>query len=182
MLIIRRMTEGDVGQATALEADNFSTPWKEGAFLETLRLPYAYYYVAEIGDGAMEGEGPMRSMPAQGKAMREMPMRKNAIRNFTIEEGRRVIGVCGLRNIAGEGEITNVSVDIRYRQKGVAAAMLQRALEDGAELGIEAFTLEVRCGNLPAIRLYEKFGFAGEGVRRGFYENPKEDALIMWKR
>jgi ribosomal-protein-alanine N-acetyltransferase len=60
--------------------------------------------------------------------------------------------------------------------------MLKRVLEDGVKLGIEAFTLEVRRGNLPAVRLYEKFGFAQEGVRRDFYENPREDALIMWKR
>ena len=145
-MLIRRMEERDVRQAAALEAAHFSDPWTENAFLETLRLDYAYYYVAEAGKGC------------------------------------RVIGICGLRDIAGEGEITNVSVDIRYRRKGVAAAMLKRVLEDGVKLGIEAFTLEVRRGNLPAVRLYEKFGFAQEGVRRDFYENPREDALIMWKR
>lgn len=102
---------------------------------------------------------------------------------YVAEEKRgRIIGICGLRNIAGEGEITNVSVDVRYRQRGVAAALLQRVLEEGARLGIGDFTLEVRSGNLPAIHLYEKFGFKGEGVRRDFYANPREDALIMWKR
>ncbi len=156
-MLIRRMEERDVRQAAALEAAHFSDPWTENAFLETLRLDYAHYYVAEA-------EMEEQSVPS--------------------EEGKgcHVIGICGLRDIAGEGEITNVSVDIRYRRKGVAAAMLKRVLEDGAKLGIEAFTLEVRRGNLPAVRLYEKFGFAQEGVRRDFYENPREDALIMWKR
>lgn len=157
MLIVRRMEERDVRQAAALEAANFSDPWTEKAFLETLHLDYAYYYVAE-------------------EEVTEPSLSEKA------EKRRCVAGVCGLRNIAGEGEITNVSVDSRYRRRGVAAAMLKRVLEDGAELGIEAFTLEVRCGNLPAICLYEKFGFVQEGVRRGFYENPREDALIMWKR
>lgn len=157
MLNIRRMEEKDVRQAAALEAANFSDPWTEKAFLETLCLDYAFYYVAEEG---MTGQDV----------------------DVETEKRNSVIGVCGFRNIAGEGEITNVSVDGRYRRRGVAAAMLGRILEDGAGLGIKAFSLEVRCGNLPAIRLYEKFGFQREGVRRGFYANPREDALIMWKR
>ena len=67
--------------------------------------------------------------------------------------------------------------------------MLGYVLEEGRKLGAEAFTLEVRTGNQPAIRLYEKFGFIGEGVRKGFYKaalgrngDDREDALIMWKR
>ncbi len=148
MAVIRRMRETDTGQASELEADNFSDGWTEHDFEETLRLDYAYYYVAE--------------------------------------EGGRLIGICGLRNIAGEGEITNVSVDIRYRQKGVASALLEHTLQEGGKLGIRDFTLEVRISNAPAIRLYEKFGFRGEGVRKGFYEKlqengEREDALIMWK-
>ena len=66
--------------------------------------------------------------------------------------------------------------------------MLGYVLEEGRKLGAEAFTLEVRTGNQPAIRLYEKFGFIGEGVRKGFYKaalgrngDDREDALIMWK-
>lgn len=157
MLNIRRMEERDVRQAAALEAANFPDPWTEKAFLEALRLDYVFYYVAE-------------------EKMEEPP------EPAETGKGNGVVGICGLRNLAGEGEITNVSVDSRYRRMGIAAAMLGRVLADGARLGIEAFTLEVRCGNFPAICLYEKFGFKREGVRRGFYENPKEDALILWKR
>lgn len=161
MLIIREMKAEDAEQAAALEAASFSDPWTAKAFLETLSLDYAYYYVAE--ETAEEGVQAVFAGAAEKKKC-------------------HIIGICGLRNIAGEGEITNVSVDIRYRRKGVAAALLQRVLEKGAKLGIGDFTLEVRNGNLPAIRLYEKFGFKGEGVRRDFYANPREDALIMWKR
>ena len=59
---------------------------------------------------------------------------------------------------------------------------MEALLEQGAEMGITAFTLEVRNGNEPAIRLYESLGFVQEGLRRNFYENPKEDARIYWKR
>lgn len=101
---------------------------------------------------------------------------------YVAEADADIIGICGLRNIAGEGEITNVSVDHRHRREGVAAALLAKALEDGGKMGIEAFTLEVRSGNRPAICLYEKFGFKNAGIRKNFYDNPKEDAVIMWKR
>ena len=60
--------------------------------------------------------------------------------------------------------------------------MLKVLMEEGCKRGINAFTLEVRAGNAPAIHLYEKLGFVQEGIRPGFYERPKEDAIIMWKR
>ena len=60
--------------------------------------------------------------------------------------------------------------------------MMEYMLERAKENGMGACTLEVRVSNRPAIRLYESLGFKGEGVRPGFYDKPKEDALIMWKR
>ena len=54
-------------------------------------------------------------------------------------------------------------------------------MEETKKEGIEAFTLEVRATNMPAIKLYEKLGFTKAGIRKNFYENPKEDAIIMWK-
>ena len=55
-------------------------------------------------------------------------------------------------------------------------------MEEGQKRGISDFTLEVRKSNASAVHVYEKLGFRTEGVRRGYYENPREDALIMWKR
>ncbi len=93
-----------------------------------------------------------------------------------------IVGTIGLRLIAGEGEITNVAVLPAWRGRGIAGQLLREALRIGTEEGTEAFTLEVRASNRPAIALYEHAGFRTEGVRRGFYENPAEDALIMWNR
>ncbi|MGN1170141.1 MAG: GNAT family N-acetyltransferase, partial [Lachnospiraceae bacterium] len=77
---------------------------------------------------------------------------------------------------------TNVAVHPDCRNRGIAGVMLAELLHRGSLMGIEAFTLEVRAGNGSAIRLYEKAGFVTEGIRKGFYDEPKEDALIMWKR
>ena len=94
----------------------------------------------------------------------------------------RIIGECGVRDIFGEGEITNVAVLPPFRGSGVARRMLDTLLRESAEKGMTAFTLEVRAGNRPAIALYQRFGFVTEGIREGFYEEPVEDALIMWRR
>lgn len=93
----------------------------------------------------------------------------------------RIAGYCGLYQVFSEGEITNVAVAFAQRRQGVAETMLTRLLEQGKQMGIESFFLEVRQSNLAARRLYEKLGFSGNGIRKNFYEKPREDAVIMWK-
>lgn len=87
-----------------------------------------------------------------------------------------------LTNIAGEGDITNVAVREQYRGRKIASALMEALLKLGRErYGIKAFTLEVRSQNTAARNLYEKLGFVSKGVRPGFYEKPKDDAVILWK-
>ncbi|MCR5774857.1 MAG: ribosomal protein S18-alanine N-acetyltransferase [Lachnospiraceae bacterium] len=94
----------------------------------------------------------------------------------------RMVACAGVRNMCGDGDITNVLVDREYRRRGIAESLLGYLMDEGRKIGVRAFTLEVRCSNVPAIRLYEKLGFVSEGIRPGFYDGPKEDALIYWKR
>lgn len=91
-------------------------------------------------------------------------------------------GMCGLLDILGEGDISNVAVQEEFRRQGIAERMLSELLKQGRHRNITAFTLEVRASNEAAIRLYEKCGFVCEGRRKNFYQKPKEDALILWKR
>ena len=100
---------------------------------------------------------------------------------FVWEQEGRVWGYCCLRLLAGEGEIQRIAVLPEYRRLGVGRkmmeAMVNHAIRDRAYA-----SLEVRAGNLAARKLYESFGFAAEAVRKGYYHNPPEDALIMWRR
>lgn len=98
------------------------------------------------------------------------------------QSGERIVGCCGLWISFEDADVCNVVVDSGFRRKGIAERMLCFLMEKGKEAGVSNFTLEVRKGNEGAIRLYEKLGFVTEGIRKGFYDNPKEDALIMWKR
>ena len=101
---------------------------------------------------------------------------------YVAEVDGEIVGCCGIRNIAGEGEITNVVVASEYRGRGIGRALMEYMLSEAVFHGIGDCTLEVRVSNASAIRLYESLGFQSEGIRPGFYEKPKEDAMIMWKR
>ena len=123
------------------------------------------------------------SMPWHKESFVEMIENKDALYLVADDEQSGVIGCCGVRSIVGEGDITNVVVHPDFRQKGVAYKMLMQLLLRGEQdFGIKEFTLEVRYSNIGAIHLYEKLGFVSEGIRKNFYEEPVEDALIMWKR
>ena len=121
------------------------------------------------------------SMPWSRDAFLEMITKEDA-EYYVAEKNGRVIGGCGVLMAAGEGNITNVVIDEKERNKGIGTKMLQYLIEDGYKKGLQAFTLEVRVSNAAAIHVYEKLGFFSEGIRPNFYEKPAEDAMIMWKR
>ncbi len=130
---------------------------------------------------ASELESRSFSMPWRAEDFLEM-VKADYAHYFVAKEEGKVIGCCGLRDISGEGEITNVVVDSDCRGRGIGRALMEYMLKEAEKLGIGDCTLEVRVSNQPAISLYESLGFRGEGVRPDFYEKPREDALIMWKR
>ena len=121
------------------------------------------------------------SMPWSAQDFRDLLSRDYCLYVVAEVDGE-VAGCAGLTNSFGEGSIDNVVVAERFRGCGVAQKMLAELLAQGEAKGIEAFTLEVRVSNAPAIHLYEKFGFVSEGIRPKFYERPTEDASIMWRR
>ena len=98
---------------------------------------------------------------------------------LVAEEGGRVAGYIGMYLSLEEGEITNVAVAPKIRRRGIADALLTEIKREAAECGVTSLVLEVRVSNQNAIRLYEKHGFVSCGVRKGFYEQPKEDAFLM---
>ncbi len=123
------------------------------------------------------------SMPWHKESFIEMIENKDALYLVADDGNAGVIGCCGVRSIVGEGDISNVVVHPDFRKKGIAYDMLTQLLSRGEkDFGIKEFTLEVRLSNMSAIHLYEKLGFVSEGIRKNFYEEPVEDALIMWKR
>ncbi|MDU4882781.1 MAG: ribosomal protein S18-alanine N-acetyltransferase [Clostridium celatum] len=93
-----------------------------------------------------------------------------------------VVGFVGVWIIAGEGDITNIAVNPKYRKLGIASKLLINLFEVCKTFNCEDITLEVRASNIPAQNLYKKFDFKEEGLRKGYYQDNNEDAIIMWKR
>lgn len=101
---------------------------------------------------------------------------------LVAEYDGELAGSAGMRVICNEGNIDNVVVKPTLRCKGIADALIGALIKLGDEMGVEAYTLEVRVSNAAAIHVYEKNGFVNEGIRPRFYEKPVEDAMIMWRR
>ncbi len=102
---------------------------------------------------------------------------------FVAEVGPsgRVCGfVCG-RSCGGEAELLKIAVSLEYRRQGIAAQLVAHTLRSLAEQGVSRCFLELRAANLPALALYERFGFRRVGLRKDYYASPLEDAILMEK-
>ena len=93
----------------------------------------------------------------------------------------RLVGYLIVSRYVDAWHVMNVAVEPAYRRRGIARILLERVFEITADDGRRGYTLEVRVSNAEAIRLYERLGFQSRGVRRGYYTDNREDALIMWK-
>lgn len=100
---------------------------------------------------------------------------------LVAKEENEVIGYIGMSIVIDEGYIFNVAVREKYRNKGVATALINELVTYGKKNNFSFITLEVRESNLPAISLYSKFGFIKAGERKNYYSNPKENAILMTK-
>lgn len=90
-----------------------------------------------------------------------------------------VAGYLDLMQVCGEGHIASVAVSPRLRRRGIAAALMRTVMRHAQQNALELLTLEVRASSAPARALYEGFGFRPVGLRRDYYESPREDAVIM---
>lgn len=99
---------------------------------------------------------------------------------LVVRKEGRIAGYCGLLQSFDEADITNVAVAEEARNEGLGFAMISELMRLGKERGVARYTLEVRASNAAAIHLYEKLGFQSVGIRKNFYDQPKEDAVIMW--
>ena len=94
-------------------------------------------------------------------------------------EGNEVLGYGGMHTVLGESYIDNIAVFPQHRGRGAGRAVTAALIEKAKENGGVFITLEVRASNVPAITLYTSLGFENVGVRKRFYTNPEEDAVIM---
>lgn len=92
----------------------------------------------------------------------------------------QVVGYGGMWLILDEAHITNIAVHPVFRGRGIGKQILNGLIRRAAGRGVKQMTLEVRPSNLVACRLYREFGFVKKGVRKRYYQDNNEDAIVMW--
>ncbi len=154
MFYVEPMQQSDVATVAAIERIVFTMPWSSSAFGYELRAnPLSHYLVART-----------RSVPRSAGDQGLDPS---------------IVGYGGFWMMLDEAHVCTLGVHPDWRRHGVGELLLSTMIARAGELNANVVTLEVRVSNLPAQRLYEKYGFSAMGVRKGYYSDNQEDALIM---
>lgn len=106
---------------------------------------------------------------------------RNPLNRFlaAVSEDGKLLGYAGVQTVAGEGSVFNVAVTKTARRHGIGGELVRGIVAKAKEQGAETVYLEVRAGNLAAINLYERAGFVFCGLRKNYYKNPVEHAILM---
>lgn len=111
----------------------------------------------------------------------EHEMEGNAYAHYVVAvQDGEVIGHCGMWIVLDECHITNIAVRKRFRGNGIGEGLLRQAIALCKEMNVRLMTLEVRVTNHTAQNLYRKLGFQDGGIRKNYYADDHEDALVMW--
>lgn len=107
--------------------------------------------------------------------------RNKCARYRVLMKDNRVVAYGGMWVMLDEAHITNIAVHPEYRGIGLGNAIVEELITEAKRNNVAAMTLEVRMSNLPAINLYKKYGFIDVALRKKYYQDTGEDAIIMWK-
>ncbi len=178
---VRPREERDLLQCAEVERDAFPSLFPPTSFGRELKNKIARYMVATSTDG--DGSAPARDPPASAGGrplINRLIGRIRRQRDSAWQVGQEfVAGFVGIWYMVDEAHIVAVGVRSEYRGKGIGELLVISAIEQAVERDARLVTLEVRVSNSVARNLYQKFGMTEKGVRKGYYTDNREDALIM---
>ena len=170
---LRPLKPDDIVQAAEVEREAFPTLFPPTAFRSELGKQNASYLVAQ----EMSGNTPPDDSPRRGMFGNLLSgVRSSSSR---VEEGGRIAGFIGIWYMVDEAHVVSVGVRTNDRGRGIGELLLIGALERAMSHPAALMTLEVRPSNVVAINLYRNYGFEQRGVRKAYYADDREDALIM---
>ena len=174
---VRPLQEVDIPQVRAVEKEAFSTLFPPTSFRRELGNRAARYWVAEK---RAEIDKPPIPRP-QGGIVRRLLGRATVLRprRHQTHAPRSIVGFLGTLYAADQAHIVSVGVADGYRRRGVGELLLIAAVEHATARQTETITLEVRKSNAAARALYAKYGFIEQGIRKAYYSDNREDAVIM---
>lgn len=134
---------------------------------------------AEDADKVAAIEEEVFAIPWSREAFWQETKQENAYYLLILEDDE-IVGYAGIWTILDEAQVTNVAIAPKCQGRGLGTKLFSELVKVARERGATAMTLEVRPSNKPALALYEKFGFKSVGVRKGYYSDNGEDAMILW--
>jgi ribosomal-protein-alanine N-acetyltransferase len=175
---IRPMAKEDIGQVNEIDREAFPTQWPPPNYNQEMKNKIAHYLVAYDNTKILSGSPPVHEKQPN-KTSWLFPWKKHALAIEIPPPEYYIVGFAGIWMLTDEAHITNLAVRGEYRRKGLGELLLIALIDLADELKARFMTLEVRASNLVAQSLYSKNGFVEMGVRRGYYIDNREDAIIM---
>jgi ribosomal-protein-alanine N-acetyltransferase len=180
--IIRPMEKGDIAQVTEIDREAFPTQWPPANYRQEMKNQLAYYIVV-IDDSRTIAESEARP-PKRGFSLTAWlaPWLKPGYARNEFAPGNTrqcIVGFSGIWMMTDEAHITNIAVSEAYRGRGIGGLLLIATIDLARELKASSMTLEVRASNAVAQNLYSKYGFEKAGIRKGYYLDNREDAILM---
>jgi ribosomal-protein-alanine N-acetyltransferase len=180
--IIRAMENGDLAQVTEIDREAFPTQWPPANYRQEMKNQLAHYIVV-IDDTRTVTETATKPPKKRFrlKAWLAPWLKSGDSDNETPPSYTRqyIIGFSGIWMMADEAHITNIAVSEAYRGRGIGELLLIATIDLARELKASSMTLEVRASNTVAQNLYSKYGFEKAGIRKGYYLDNREDAILM---
>ena len=167
---VRAMTEADIDQVAEIERESFPTTWPRTAYRRELSNTLARYLV--LVDREHEPQAPRTKSRSGLMRILRRPEEAPQTTDF-------IVGYVGVWLLVDEAHVVAIAVREAYRRRGLGESLLVGAIEVALENHQESVTLEVRRSNTGAQALYEKYRFLKVGVRRRYYSDNHEDAIIM---
>lgn len=173
-IVVTPMSLDDIPAVMAIERTSFPRPWPERAYrYELTENPEAYFVVARAHEA--EARPPTSRLPWRHLAQR-LGWQRRASATQTLP---KVVGFAGMWMHVDEAHIATIATHPDWRRRGIAQRILIALLREAQRRHAEIVTLEVRVSNLAAQRLYLKYGFEEVGRRKAYYQDNREDALLM---
>ena len=189
--IVRPMEERDLNQISEVEKDAFPTLFPSTSFRRELNNKISHYLVLSRRDDGGHPDPALPPLPyTDGHSDSSRPLLNRVVsgaarriwrqRNPSWQPGEEFIaGFVGIWNMVDEAHIVSIGVRTEYRGLGLGELLLLSCIEQAIEHELRHVTLEVRVSNHVAQNLYKKYGFTERGIRKGYYTDNREDALIM---
>ena len=180
---VRLMRKEDIVQVNEIDREAFPTQWPPASYQHELQNRLAHYIVACDEERVVE-KLEVKTSPQKGFLGLASRVRQLFSPRFSTNElpppgEEYIVSFAGFWIMADEAHLTNIAVRELYRHQGIGEVLLISAIDLATELNARIITLEVRASNTVAQSLYRKYGFTQTGLRRSYYTDNREDAVLM---